>query len=206
MRGEKFMITKRSFLIMAFIAMIAPVLANAQTPENAQGWNARRILKNTRTSVGRQTDGSDKLLQSQAGRQESESGAVIQASDDKIIGTWVVHIPASDGGGAPFDALHTFNGDGTFVETSSLLATLTEGPAHGVWKGKKRDYDYTFELFVFNADQTVAGRVRVYGSIHINGDNNFTGTYTVAFINLDGSVDDAIDGGEFAGTRLQIIK
>lgn len=200
------MITKRSFLIMAFIAMIAPVLANAQTSENARGWNARRILKNTRTSVGRQTDGSDRLLQSQAGRQESESGAVIQANEDKIVGTWVVHIPASDGGGAPFDALHTFGGDGTFVETSSLLATLTEGPAHGIWKGKKRDYDYTFELFVFNADQTVAGRVRVYGSIHINGDNNFTGTYTVAFINLDGSVDDAIDGGEFAGTRLQIIK
>lgn len=206
MRGEKFMITKRSFLIMAFIAMIAPVLANAQTSENARGWNARRILKNTRTSAVRQTDGSDRLLQSQAGRQESESGAVIQANDDKIVGTWVVHIPASDGGGAPFDALHTFGGDGTFVETSSLLATLTEGPAHGVWKGKKRDYDYTFELFVFNADQTVAGRVRVYGSIHINGDNNFTGTYTVAFINLDGSVDDAIDGGEFAGARLQIIK
>lgn len=206
MRGEKFMITKRSFLIMAFIAMIAPVLANAQTSENAKGWNARRILKNTRTSAGRQTDGSDRLLQSQAGRQESESGAVLQANDDKIVGTWVVHIPASDGGGAPFDALHTFGGDGTFVETSSLLATLTEGPAHGVWKGKKRDYDYTFELFVFNADQTVAGRVRVYGSIHINGDNNFTGTYTVAFINLDGSVDDAIDGGEFTGTRLQVIK
>ena len=102
--------------------------------------------------------------------------------------------------------MHTFNTDGTFVETSSLLATLTEGPAHGVWKGKKRDYDYTFELFVFNADQSVAGRVRVYGSIHINGDNNFTGTYTVAFINLDGSVDDAIDPGEFAGTRLQVIK
>src|ERR1044071_93342 len=122
MRGEKFMITKRSFLIMAFIAMITPTLVNAQTSENAKGWNARRIFKNTET---KQTDGSDRLLQSQAGRQGSESAAVIQASDDKIVGTWIVHIPASNGGGAPFDALHTFNTDGTFVETSSLLATLT---------------------------------------------------------------------------------
>ncbi len=140
---------------MAFIAMMTPILVNAQTSEKAQGWNARRIFKNTEA---RQTDGGDRLLQSQAGRQESESGVVIQANDDKIVGTWIVHIPASDGGGAPFDALHTFNGDGTFVETSSLLATLTEGPAHGVWKGKKRDYDYTFELFVFNRRSNRRGK------------------------------------------------
>ena len=49
------MITKRSFLIMAFIAMIAPVLVNAQTSENAKGWNARRIFKNTET-VGKLTE------------------------------------------------------------------------------------------------------------------------------------------------------
>ena len=57
MRGEKFMITKRSFLIMAFIAMITPVLVNAQTSENAKGWNARRIFKNTgRLSADKPTE------------------------------------------------------------------------------------------------------------------------------------------------------
>jgi hypothetical protein len=120
-----------------------------------------------------------------------------------IVGTWNVHIAESDGGGAPFDALQTFNGDGTFVETSSLLGVGGEGPAHGSWERVARNYRLMFELFVFDPETgECVGRVRVRNLISLPNTNTINSLTVVDFIEPDGNVIEAIDSGPFTGTRL----
>lgn len=125
----------------------------------------------------------------------------------ELTGSWNVQIPESDGGAAPFEALHTFGGDGTFVETSSLLGTRTEGPAHGVWSRTLGGFILTFELFAFDPDTGEAvGRVRVRNFIQYSdrGGNAFQALSTVDFIEPDGNVISDIDGGPFTATRIAL--
>lgn len=122
-----------------------------------------------------------------------------------IVGTWNCQIPMSDGGAAPFEALQTFNSDGSFVETSSLLGTGTEGPAHGVFESRRRGYILTFELFVFDPGTGESvGRVRVRNLIRMQGRDNFTSDNVVDFIEPDGTVIENIDSGTYTGRRMQV--
>ncbi len=130
---------------------------------------------------------------------------ILDSSDSYgLTGTWYVTVP----GATPeenFYAYHTFGEDGTFVETSSLLVTLTEGPAHGVWARSRRGYILTFELFAFDPENQVqVGRVRVRNYIQLNGRHNFTADSAVDFIELDGTVIPNIATGPFTGERVQL--
>ena len=108
---------------------------------------------------------------------------------------------------APFNAFHTFGEDGTFVETSDLLVTGTEGPAHGVWMGEKPEFLLTFELFAFDPERKEAvGIVRVRNAITLSADNNsFTSRYVVDFIAPDGTVESGIDTGGYSATRVKVM-
>jgi hypothetical protein len=121
-------------------------------------------------------------------------------NERKLGGTWNIVVP----GDAPFEALQTFNDDGTFVETSSLLGTLSEGPAHGVWEYRKRGAVLTFELFAFDGDGNQVGRVRVRAAIRLIDDENLTADTAVDFIDLDGTVTQNIATGPFYGKRLKL--
>lgn len=122
-----------------------------------------------------------------------------------ITGSWNCHITKSDGGSAAFDALQTFAGDGTFVETSSLLGIGGEGPAHGAYERSRRGYALTFELFVFDPETGESvGRVRVRAAIKMTSSNSFEAETAVDFIELDGTVIPDIDGGPFSATRLHV--
>ena len=130
---------------------------------------------------------------------------ILNSSDlSELTGTWYVTVP----GATPeenFYAYQTFGEDGTFVETSSLLVTLTEGPAHGVWGKSRRGSILTFELFAFDPENGVqVGRVRVRNYIQMNGRNNFTADSAVDFIDLDGTVIPNIAAGPFTGERVQL--
>lgn len=121
-----------------------------------------------------------------------------------LTGTWYVTVP----GPTPeenFYAYQTFGLDGTFVETSSLLVTLTEGPAHGVWERRNRGNVLTFELFAFDPENGVqVGRIRVRCYIQLNGRNNFSAYSAVDFIELDGTVIPDIATGPFYGERVNL--
>jgi len=121
-------------------------------------------------------------------------------TERKLTGTWNVVVP----GDALFEALQTFNDDGTFVETSSLLGTLTEGPAHGVWEYRKRGAVLTFELFAFDGDGNHAGRIRVRAAIRLIDEDNLIADAAVDFIDLDGTVTENIATGPFYGKRLKL--
>lgn len=118
-----------------------------------------------------------------------------------IVGTWNMTVPLPEGA---FYALQTFNVDGTFTETSSLLGTLPEGPAHGVWEHRRSGFVLTFEGFSFDPDGNTVGRFRVRNFIVLNDGNNLTSYYVVDFIELDGTVIEDLGSGTFTGSRMQI--
>lgn len=125
---------------------------------------------------------------------------------NELVGTWNCYVGESDGGNPPFEALQTFNSDGTFVETSSLLGMGGEGPAHGAWERNAEAYLLTFELFVFDPETGESvGRVRVRNLIRVAGNRmNFTSYNVVDFIEPSGNVIEGIDSGIYTGQRLQV--
>ena len=199
------MFSKRIF-ICAFAAVITltVALASAQTSERRGGWS--RVVR----SMDRQSL-IDRSL-SQATKQSDETAEMIMLSPQAklsrkkaLTGTWRISVAESDTGLPPFSALQTFGEDGTFVETSDLLATLTEGPAHGVWEFKSGRFNLTFELFVFDENRQPVGKVRVKCSIQLVSDDQLTGEGSVDFIEPDGNVISDIDSTPFTGTRVRIV-
>lgn len=122
--------------------------------------------------------------------------------DRRLTGTWYVTVPIDDT--TVFHAFHTFGSDGTFVETSSLLGSLIEGPAHGVWESRKRGALLTFEVFEFDPDGKEAGRVRVRNLIRLTDDDHFTADGVVDFIDVNGEITEGIATGTFTGQRMKV--
>lgn len=121
-----------------------------------------------------------------------------------LVGTWYITVP----GATPAENLYayqTFGSDGIFVETSSLLGRLPEGPAHGVWESRGYyNAVLTFELFAFDENGGLAGRIRVRNAIRLPDNNHFTSNSAVDFIDLNGDVTENIATGPFTGERVQI--
>ena len=189
-----------------YIALIAVTILTAQTA--IAGAQQGQALKGSRGGWGSVSRATQSDLNKQSHDVDSiEAEAVMPRAVDpkkKLVGTWVVTVP--DAPGAPgFSALHTYNEDGTMTETSSLLGQLPEGPAHGVWDGKKNDYSVTFELFAFDPSGQSVGRIRVRARIHIINDDNLTADTGVDFIELDGTVVPDIGSGPFTATRVTVL-
>lgn len=187
-----------TLLILTFGLSIA---ANAQKGTLYRGVDWKKAVEAARNGTA-ETD-----IESAARVREAYAEEKVEANDlfgANLTGTWYVTVP----GPTPaenFYAYHTFGIDGTFVETSSLLVTLTEGPAHGVWEFRRRGAVLTFELFAFDPDKGVqVGRVRVRCFIRMNERNRFTADSAVDFIEPDGTVIPDIGGGPFSGERVQV--
>jgi hypothetical protein len=193
-----------SLLVATAILAASAGIANAQSAGKAgRGWSARALAGSVSPARVNPSSNSDVAPEATAAFKTDATAAKAKG----LTGTWRVSIPTSDGGLAPFNAYHTFTGDGTFVEVSDLLTTQTESPAHGVWSGKKQDYQLTFELFVFDpGTKEPVGRVRVRCAIHLAADgDSFTGDTVVDFIAPDGSVAEGVDSGPFSGTRVKVV-
>ena len=162
---------------------------------------ARHLLveraKNPGTVMGGQTPTA--IVDNKA-KEETATDTTVPS----LVGTWNVTVPG--GGGDPgFYALQTFNIDGTFTETSSLLATLTEGPAHGVWQRSGPNYLLTFELFAFDDNHEAVGRIRVRNIVRVSNDkNSFRARSTIDIIELNGNEIPAIATGNFSATRMPV--
>jgi hypothetical protein len=122
--------------------------------------------------------------------------------NDPLVGTWAVKVP----GPTPADtfyALHTFHADGTFTENSSLLPTLVEGPAQGVWVRDGDIYRLTFLLFRYNEEKGLDGYVRVRCDVTLV-DNRIDATTAVDLIEKDGSIIESVATGPFFGLRQKV--
>lgn len=186
-----------------YMALIAITILTAQTAIAGAGrGNDFRRPKTGWGAISRAAQ-TDSNTQSEYSTIEIQSIEPRASASSRLTGTWVIHVPESPGSAA-FNALQTYNDDGTMTETSDLLAQLVEGPAHGVWSGKKSDYQVTFELFAFENQQPV-GRIRVRVSIHLINDDNLTANAVVDFIDPDGTVIPNIGGSPFSGTRIKVL-
>ncbi len=187
-----------SILVMALVIIASlSVPAQSQSNQRNRGWAS--VRNQARHALRVQSETEDAAFV-----EKGETAQQAEASNPLIVGTWFIDVPGSDG--APgFQAYQTFGSDGTFVETSSLLGTLPEGPAHGVWTGKKRDYQLTFELFAFDPDGNAVGRIRVRCAIRILSEDNLVGDTKVDFIEPDGTVIPEIGSGPFTGKRVKVL-
>ncbi|HLF91636.1 MAG TPA: hypothetical protein VI451_22015 [Anaerolineales bacterium] len=122
----------------------------------------------------------------------------------KLPGTWHVIVGESVNGFPGFEAYHTFNADGTMTEVSSLLPTLTESPAHGVWAKDRDEYDATFELFAFNEAGELDIRIRVRMTVTVDSDDHFSGVADVDLLLPDGTVEKGVDSSSVEGTRVLV--
>lgn len=216
------MLTKaKSLVLFLLVAMIGLVnVAVAQSTENNEGRQARntraamaqgRAAAATNRQAAAITDDSSAQVKRKTEAEEEEERELFgwQPRRDKpepIVGTWSVHIPTSNGGLPPFNALQTFHDGGTFTESSDLLITQTEGPAFGVWKGNGYRYNLTFQLFVFDPEKKESvGLVRVRAFIRMISDDEFEAESVVDFIAPDGTIEKAIDGGPFTGKRVKVV-
>lgn len=197
-------------LLAAIIVLGSIGTASAQSSANTnagRGWAARAMANGGVSSAAKQVvDGGQPTEEPSEFGTESHDGSA-SAKAKGLTGTWRVSIPTSAGGNPPFNAYQTFSDDGTFTEVSDLLTTQTESPAHGVWSGRKSDYQLTFELFVFDPEtKQPAGRVRVRNNITLSADgNSFTSDSVVDFITPDGMVIEGVDSGPFSGTRVKVV-
>jgi hypothetical protein len=138
------------------------------------------------------------------------SAYTARADDDarrKIVGTWFCDIAVEEGQ-PPFRALQTFHEGGTFTETSSDLANLIEGPAHGVWTREGRLYRLTFQLFAFDPDtHESTGMIRVRISLRLDGPNRLKATFGVVdFVDFDGTITELDRGPDpYTCTRVKVV-
>ena len=121
-----------------------------------------------------------------------------------LVGTWNVTVMGQ--GPNPFFAMQTFGTGGTFVDTTSQLGRLAEGPSHGVYECGTRFCNLSFEIFEFDTAGAYVGKIRLRCLITPNSvSTSFNANYTVDFINLDGSVDSDIASGTFSGVKQQVL-
>jgi hypothetical protein len=195
---------KRFFLalVIAAVAAAQMPIVSAQSEQHAHradvGWAA--IARSGQTAPAeRQFDPAQDT--------QSAGAAAVEPHDvdpkKRIVGSWVITV--SPVGGPVFSSLQTYNDDGTMTETSSHLAQLNSGPAHGVWEGKKSDYNVTFELFAFNPSGETVGRIRVRSKIHVNNDDTLRADGVVDFIQPDGTVIPNIASTPFTGARMKVV-
>lgn len=119
-----------------------------------------------------------------------------------LVGSWELEVKPTV---APsFQALQTFHAAGTMNETSSILATLAEGPGHGGWDRDGDTYYATFRLFFFNEDRTPGGIVQVRETMTLKDQNTMTGFAVVDILLPDGTVIENVDGAPFTATRVKV--
>lgn len=199
MNAKRFFLT----LVIAALATANLAVANAQSEQRARqsnrGWAAIARSGHHATAEPQAETGHDMEI--------ARAKAIEpQAVDPKLrlVGTWIMTIP--DAPGVPgFKAFQTYNDDGTMTETSDLLGQLFEGPAHGVWDGRKTDYRVTFQVFSFGPDGLTVGRAQIRVAIRILDDDNLAADAVVDIIEPDGTVIPNVAATPFTGKRMKVV-
>lgn len=140
-----------------------------------------------------------------ASRLTAPAAEPVPATDrDPLVGTWIIDVPNPDGSIA-FSAFQTFGADGTFVETSTLLGQLPEGPAHGNWRRSGDGYLLTFQVWSFDPEGQPAGKVRVRVFLRLTGPRSLEAETVVDVVTPDGQLLEAVATGPYRGRRMAIV-
>jgi hypothetical protein len=196
--------TFRRIALAATLAAVTAASADAAPPEGPSNLaeaiqRGRQLLLDVRDGA---VDREALVASAKAPRAVALPSEVPTKIPSRVVGTWFVKVPGGDGPQF-FYAYQTFNADGTFVETSSLLGTLTEGPAHGAWAVTTNNAVLlTFELFGFGPPDAI-GRFRVRVLINVTGDDLVADT-EVDVLDLEGNLLDSFPAGPYTGKRVKV--
>lgn len=120
----------------------------------------------------------------------AQSTAQASANTPPIGGSWRVTItPHGAGAPAPFEALHTFSGDGTTTtaEQRDMVPPTFMTPGHGTWvqlpsDDGPDDFAYSYQKLVVDTQGNLLGSVNVHIKIELtNGGKAFKGSGTSVF-------------------------
>jgi hypothetical protein len=123
----------------------------------------------------------------------SPSAAFAQSKSNTpaIGGSWRVSItPQGAGSPAPFEALHTFTGDGTTTtaEQRDMAPPTFMTPGHGTWvqlpsDDGRDDFAYSYQKLVTDTQGNLLGTMIVHIKVELaRGGQTFTGTGTSVFL------------------------
>ena len=106
-------------------------------------------------------------------------------TDSQIEGTWEVTVNLNDPNLPPsFQALETYNRDGGFV-TSNNMPFLTR-VGQGAWEKNGQQYSVKIKFFKFDSSGLPSGAITVTHSITLDSKNEYSGSGTAVFCELDG--------------------
>lgn len=120
----------------------------------------------------------------------SSAFAQSNANTPDIGGSWRVTVtPQGEGTPPPFQALHTFSGDGTTTtaEQRDMVPPTLSSPGHGSWvkllsKDGPDDFAYNYQKLVVDTQGNLLGTITVHLKIElINGGQAFKGSGTSVF-------------------------
>src|SRR5688572_3668214 len=133
-----------------------------------------------------QVSAQDKVDEQQIENQTE--GIFFPPSERTLEGSWNVQatfVNCQTGAAIrSFPAMSTFMRGGTMQEFG-IASGFLRGPGHGVWsQGRgQQNYNYVFQFFRFNADNTYAGKVVARADIRLNTSASaFTATSTIEFL------------------------
>jgi hypothetical protein len=121
--------------------------------------------------------------------------ATANTSGHALEGTWRVTVSV---GGGTFDALYTFGGDGTLIESDQ------DGfRGQGTWtKTGSGEYAFTWDSFV-PAQFAPFVRLKIRGVVSLNNDDSYTAVTQYEFLDALGNVLASGCGSE-VGTRMRV--
>lgn len=124
----------------------------------------------------------------------------IAAGDRQIEGTWEVTIALQDPNLPPsFEAVETYAHDGGFL-TSNNMPFLTR-VGQGTWQKAGQLYTVKIKFFKFEPNGLPSGTITVSHTITLESKNEYTGTGTAVFCELDGTTCQSADFNSI-GKRL----
>lgn len=188
-------------LVLLVMSLGMVVAANAQNKRLFKGVNWKQRIEDARSGKTEiDKEALARVEEAYAEKPEYPDSSILNLN---LTGTYFITVP----GPTPADdffAYWTLGDDGTFVETSSILVTLNEGPAHGAYEKRGRGAILTFELFAFDPEAGVSvGRIRVRATIQTEGRDHITGYAAAEFLDPDGTII-PLGAGPYSGERVQV--
>jgi hypothetical protein len=113
-------------------------------------------------------------------------GVGVAAQSRTIEGTWEVTVSLHDPTLPPFfEALETYSRGGGII-TSNNMPFLTR-MGQGTWEKIGNHYSVKIKFFKFDQNGLPTGSITVTHTVRLNNDDEYSGTGTAVFHELDGS-------------------
>ena len=107
----------------------------------------------------------------------NQSQAAKGVGSKGLEGSWDIRLTSASNAIPPFDEYITFTSGGGMVETNNAFPPAAASPGHGSWEyAGDQTFRFTFyKLLFFGPQGQFTGRLRVRGTIVMNGPDAWTG-------------------------------